>query len=278
MESERKIKIGNFPEFTVAYNNKYFEKADTGVTFYESEKISILLTDGLSAVVGDKVFLSGRGDVLFFGRDEMHFARLTHAGNQEYIDFFLTADFVKALGGENLAEFLTDRSEGRTNRYSPTSDKRGEVLEIANEVKRDLTCGTDLSDFAIFSSLLRLICAVARSYEAEKAKTESDFVPPCVKKALAIIAERYAENISLCEIAQECSCSVAYLSRCFKSVIGTSVYQYLTEFRLNKAKKLLSEGASVTEICYAVGFSDTSNFIRSFKERYGTTPHKFKTR
>lgn len=277
METIRKIKIGDLPEFTVVYSNRYFERTDTEVTLYETEKISILMTDGLFAVVGNKVYTSEMGDVLFFGRDELHFGRLTRAGKQEYIDFFLTADFVRALGGESFARFLTDRAEERTNRFSPSSDIRREILGMANEVKRELTGGEDFSDVAIFSHLLRIITYISRSYENERTKSFDSSIPFCVRKALDVISERYAESITLTEIANICSCSVTYLSRSFKNIVGTSVYQYLTDYRLKKAQKLLKEGASVTEICYAVGFSDTSNFIRTFKTRFGATPHKYKT-
>ena len=276
METIRKIKIGDFPEFTVVYSNKHFEKTDTEISLYETEKISILMTDGLFAVVGDKVYTSQMGDILFFGCDELHFGRLTRAGNQEYIDFLVTTDFVRALGGEAFSFFLTDRTEKRTNIFSPSSDTRHEILGIANEIKQELGESGDFSDVVIFSHLLRLITCVSRSYEAERTKSRDSSVPFCVKKALSVISERYTESITLTEIAAICSCSVTYLSRSFKNTVGTSVYQYLTDFRLKKSQKLLTEGASVTETCYAVGFSDTSNFIRAFKARFGATPHKYK--
>lgn len=274
MTIERTVKIAELPEFKVAYSKNHFEKTDTDVTYYETEKISILLTDGLSAVVGDRVISSGRGDALFFGRDELHFARLTRCAEQEYVDFFLTADFVKALGTDTLAAFLTDRSEGRINRCS-NAQTRGEFLEIARIVKEELLASSENSNFTVFSALTRLVSLIAKHYEEEKSRICEDIVPYCVKKALSIISEEYSESISLVRLAGSASCSVAYLSRSFKNAVGISVYRYLTEFRLKKARKLLMEGASVTEVCYAVGFTDTSNFIRTFKEKYGITPYKF---
>ena len=51
--------------------------------------------------------------------------------------------------------------------------------------------------------------------------------------------------------------------------------QLITEMRLNKAHKMLkSKTGSVSEIAYAVGYSNLSYFAKSFKEKFGYLPSK----
>ena len=54
---------------------------------------------------------------------------------------------------------------------------------------------------------------------------------------------------------------------------------YLSNYRLEKSVFLLRNTAmSITEIAYACGFSNTSYFCELFRERYGTSPGKYRTK
>lgn len=87
----------------------------------------------------------------------------------------------------------------------------------------------------------------------------------------------YAEKINLSALAEEYHMSVSYLSHLFKRITGYSVMEYLTMCRLSVAKKLLSEtNMSVTEVVFATGFSDSSNFSRVFKREIGCSPMDYK--
>ena len=89
--------------------------------------------------------------------------------------------------------------------------------------------------------------------------------------------QEYAERFSLAELAAEYHMSVSYLSHLFKRVTGYAIMEYLTMCRLSVARKLLSEtGLSVTEIVFATGFSDSSNFSRLFKRETGCSPLEYR--
>lgn len=63
------------------------------------------------------------------------------------------------------------------------------------------------------------------------------------------------------------------LKRGFRALFGTSVYGYLREQRMEKAKEFLHSGTmNVDETALALGFHDTAHFIRQFKQNFGTTP------
>jgi AraC-like DNA-binding protein len=60
-------------------------------------------------------------------------------------------------------------------------------------------------------------------------------------------------------------------------VVGVTPHQYLVRCRLRHAARLLAEDArSVTDIAYQVGFTDLSNFVRSFHRAAGVSPGGFR--
>ena len=65
--------------------------------------------------------------------------------------------------------------------------------------------------------------------------------------------------------------------RVFKRIMGTTPYNYLTNYRINNAKILLkTTDLSVYEIAERCGFSDTSNFIVQFKKHTGQKPLEYR--
>ena len=99
--------------------------------------------------------------------------------------------------------------------------------------------------------------------------------PPLLTDILAYIHSEYAIINSVGMIADRFGISVSYLSRIFKEWLHTPPYRYLTDVRLDEARRMLEEGMSVTEACYASGFTDCSHFITYFKRSMGVTPAKF---
>ncbi len=94
-----------------------------------------------------------------------------------------------------------------------------------------------------------------------------------VSSAVSYINVHFRENPSLSDTANHLGITPNYLSEEFHAVTGKKYKEYLNEVRLMYAKKLLaSSSLSVTEICFASGFSSLSNFLRVFKAKFGVSP------
>ena len=62
----------------------------------------------------------------------------------------------------------------------------------------------------------------------------------------------------------------------FRKMAGKTFVQYLNEYRIQMACRMLEKGEkSVSEVCYAVGFSSPSYFAKCYKEYYGENPTDF---
>lgn len=84
-------------------------------------------------------------------------------------------------------------------------------------------------------------------------------------------------DISTTDLAAELKMSRTNLHRKLKSLMDQSSTEFIRNIRINKAMKLLEQdGISISEVCYAVGFTSTSYFSKCFREIYGINPSEYK--
>lgn len=98
-----------------------------------------------------------------------------------------------------------------------------------------------------------------------------------IKLAKDYIINNYNKNISLKDVADEVYLSQNYLSELFKKEIGEGFYDFLSKYRIKKAKEvLLTTNLKVYEIAQMVGYNDSITFGRALKKITGTTPNNFR--
>lgn len=98
-----------------------------------------------------------------------------------------------------------------------------------------------------------------------------------VKLILDYISEHYAETITIEELAEMLHFSQQYFMRFFKKYTGMTCLDYINDYRLNTAAKLLLEtNDSISEIAAEVGLGNVSYFNRLFKRKYEITPREYR--
>lgn len=98
-----------------------------------------------------------------------------------------------------------------------------------------------------------------------------------VSNAMQYINQNFTETVTLTKAAETLHISPQYLSSIFKETSGVTFQVYLIEKRLSVAETLLKNNAcSVTSVCYECGYKNLSHFTRSFKRKYGISPHEYK--
>jgi AraC-like DNA-binding protein len=105
------------------------------------------------------------------------------------------------------------------------------------------------------------------------------FVPPArhLLRAKDLADARYAEPLSVDDLAMAAGLSRAHFSREFRRAFGESPHAYLLTRRLERAAALLRDtDNSVAEICLAVGLQGIGSFTTSFKRAFGRTPTEYR--
>ena len=98
-----------------------------------------------------------------------------------------------------------------------------------------------------------------------------------MKQIIKYIECNYMEKITIADVASEIGVSPSHFMKYIKNTMGTSFIDYLNEYRLSMASRLLlSSDVSILDIANEAGFDNLSYFNRLFKKRFGITPSNYR--
>ena len=128
---------------------------------------------------------------------------------------------------------------------------------------------------AMVGYLYLFIASLMKETSAGKPHTASSS-SQYVLNAIKYIQFNYSHDISIDDVAKSVGVSRSHLYRVFMLNVGKSPIDYLTEYRINEACKLLRAGnLSIAEVAVSVGFFDQFYFSRVFKRAKGVPPSKY---
>ena len=98
-----------------------------------------------------------------------------------------------------------------------------------------------------------------------------------IKYLREYVENNYTFDISMQEVAEDMGYSDAYFSKLFKQYFNQNFTAYLTEYRIKKAKELVTDtNNSIKDISRMVGYEDSNYFAKIFKRIVGEIPSKFR--
>lgn len=114
-------------------------------------------------------------------------------------------------------------------------------------------------------------------YQKKEVKNVENQEERMITGIIRYLQEHLAEEISLNILAEEFHLSSQYISQLFKNEIGVNFLAYLTNIRMENAKKLLiSTSLSIGEISNQCGYGDYRVFTKAFKKVEGSTPSQYR--
>lgn len=143
--------------------------------------------------------------------------------------------------------------------------------KISSQNTRDIMSARTVDEIASAKEhMVRAYCTAVRKFKNEGYSV-------FVQSVLYEMEHSYATDLSLDAIARELAVSKNHLINRFRTEVGETPMQYLTNLRLKHAALLLAEhDLSVQDIAAAVGIPDANYFTKLFKRTYGKTPLKYR--
>ena len=99
---------------------------------------------------------------------------------------------------------------------------------------------------------------------------------PYIATVLKLIHENIGKKISVDDLVREVPLSRRLLEIRFKRTMGTSIYDYILQIRIQKIAELLSNGMTVSEAASELGIIDVKNLSRAFRKIKGVAPSEYR--
>lgn len=169
---------------------------------------------------------------------------------------------------------LMERAKTGIAFYGTTKNKAGELLKKLN----------GLPSFDQLLLLIQVFQILATSNEFTLLHTRPIAAHAVIKEQERMhviykhVEAHFQKPIKISEIASIVNLSEAAFCRYFKKATKLTYTDFVNQYRINHAKKLLMQNANVTEACYDTGFESLSYFNKIFKKITGENPSAFRKR
>lgn len=234
----------------------------------------LLITEGEAEITVNNASQTVKsGNLVIFSRYENHSVRVL---SKKYKRFVLRINPMSENNTNPMYSLLSNRPEGFENVINIAKFPEFESLfyKILEEHNSSHHLKEDM-ELLLINQLLIMIFRILPEKEIYFEKRSFGIASTLQRD----FETNYNKDFSLKELAKQYNMSASSLSHQFKKVTGISVMDYLLSCRIAAAKNMLAKtDKSISEIVESCGFSDNSNFSRTFKKLNNMSPSEFRTK
>jgi AraC-like DNA-binding protein len=249
--------------------------------FHPEFEIHLIRRSSGTAYVGDYIGDFGPGDLTVIGSNLPH-DWVSHIGKDDTIS-----------GRDLVVQFDPDKLR-RASQHLPEMKRLNGLLAAAQRgirfsgatAQRAARLLETIGKFDGLEKLIRFLSLLELLADSEEYEVLSspEFAPNIdavalntMQRAIIHIHGHFTEKIQLPDVAAVANMSTNKFSRFFSKNTGRSFTDYVVSLRIGRACRLLSEcDKPVIDICYEVGYTNLSNFNRSFLRHVGKSPSVYR--
>lgn len=231
-------------------------------------------------LIGDKIYVLAPGDLIIMHGMTLHRPHIlgdTYVRSVIHFDpGFTESLFHFAQRMQVLRPFYNLRNQRIHLQGSERQSFETKLARLAAFDKEE----SSIRHVEFHLAFMDLIVTVYRLFEQEM-EHQPAFNTVKEQHAQSIIdyiEEHFSQELHLSDLESALHLNRYYLSKTFKEVTGTTIFNYMLERRINEAKLLLllHPHLQITEVSDQVGFKHLSHFSRLFKKIVGTTPEQYR--
>ncbi|MDO4166294.1 MAG: AraC family transcriptional regulator [Eubacteriales bacterium] len=246
-------------------------------------ELVVVLRGRADHVVGSETYPVQKGDVFVIGENTAHGYSNARDFKICNIMFRMNHIFDPASDLCNMegfhALFVIEPSLTKNHSFISRLSLKNQTFSTVNHMISQMIAEYEKKDrgYQTFlkTSFISLALTFSRIYQ-ETTKTDTNQFSPLIAP-ISYLESHYPEEITVQQLAEISGLSTRHFNRLFQSAYQTSPVQYLLQYRIQKAEKLLHyTEMSISEIAYQCGFNDSNYFSRQFRKTHGITPRQFR--
>ena len=224
------------------------------------------------------------GQGIFINSGAVHEARAGEAGESCLCSMVfhprLIGGSLDSIFWQNYLRPLLEDGQVKSIVLDPEIPWQGQALEALQKAWRACSGEEPGYEFTVREELSRVICLLAGRRPPQTRLSAKEIRDgERIKQMLRYMEEHFGEPLTMERVAASASISPSECLRCFHSTIGITPIQYLKQYRIQRAAKLLTESSmKIVDVGTECGFQEMSYFARAFRDMKGCTPSQFRKR
>lgn len=269
VESGRVTALSELLFMAVAFLNNVSD-ANRMMEKEESERIQGMISDYIFHIKQEGVM------PLYPYREEKKFLQALLQGEQTLSQSLLNellGHIMFSYGGD--IHVIRDRAYELLVLISRTALDAGADFSFVEEQMKKFRKA--MHDIATVDELCFWLSRIVRTFMDAMFKHKNARYTDLIHRVVQYLNVRYAEKITLEDVAHHVYLSPTYLSRVFKRETGSSLVDFLNRIRIEKSKELLSQpDIRLIDVALQCGFESQSYYNRVFKQSVGMTPQQYR--
>lgn len=128
-----------------------------------------------------------------------------------------------------------------------------------------------------YEELKQIFSEVREALDQENGQEKEGAEETDVVERMRRYIDENCATATLEEISELFHLNLSYISRLFKKKMSVNFTDYVTQVRMEKARRLLNDSdCLISEVCVIVGYSDPRSFSKAFKKYFGVSPRDFR--
>ncbi len=249
--------------------------------WHDEVEFTLAVSGQMEYRVNDCRYLLETGQGLFCNSGALHAGSMAD-GDCEYISITfhprLLAGFEGSAVGAKYVAPLIESQAVSSLLLAPEVCWQAKVLDSLDEVFRRCAEKTPLYELHVQKLLTGVWLALYENcaQAVERGPAEDTEKLRRLRAILTFLHAHYGERLALEDVAREVGLCKSECCRFFKRQMGTSLFDYLLDYRVGKSLISLQEGRTVAEAAAAAGFGDASYFAKVFRSRTGRSPSAYR--
>lgn len=273
----------SFPVSRYLDEYKMFANNTVNCHWHNALEFCIMISGEVDYYINDVHMKLTKGDCVFVNMNTMHMSAQC-PDSEDAVMFgvvFPSSLFSSNIDSTIYTKYIQPIINGPIQGFRVENSYHGEkirqTLHEVSTLKQDCS-GYEIHCLSLLARLWYETLSYINEYKTGSLKQRFDRTyEQRAKRILSYIHGNYSENITVQDIARSTGISRSECFRCFKKVTNKKPAEYINEYRLTQAARLLLEtDERVTEICTSCGFGSSSYFGKLFKDSFGMSPLMFR--
>ena len=269
-----------FESFRI-FHNADATKREIPYHYHDFHKILLFLSGNVSYIMEGRQFVLEPGDIVLVRAGVIHRPVIHDNSLYERIIFYIDPGFFSEEAYRELDLFSSPAGSEESAALLRLTGAGARLMEeLVPQIRYAVHDTGYASDLLRRVKLMELLILLSRAIRSQETMLPADVTSnPYITAALDYIHEHLEEeSLNIDEIADAAALGRSYLMHLFKSQIGYTIGQYITEKRLYLAGTLMKNGVPVTQACYRSGFRNYAAFYYAYQQKFGAAPSQKRSR